>query len=104
MNLMMPITINQIEIEALVDTAAMVTLVDYSLISKQQLEDSKQMIQLIGIGKQAVYGKLIENVEVRLGKSKHYLDVCATDVEDKVLLGLDIIYGQKGILNLILSR
>jgi hypothetical protein len=42
-----------------VDTAAMVTLADYSMFTKQQLSESQEVVKLKGLGNQEVMGKLI---------------------------------------------
>jgi hypothetical protein len=51
-------------IKATVDTAAMITLADYRMFTKQQLSESQEFVKLQGLGNQEVMGKLIKNVYV----------------------------------------
>ena len=97
--LLMPVTFNGLKMDAIVDTAAMVTLADYSLFTEHQLKTSCDKMKLKGIGNQEVEGTLIKDVEISIGRSRVYWDVCATHLADKILLGLDFLSAQKGVLN-----
>jgi hypothetical protein len=71
-------------------TVAMVTLADYRMFTKQQLSECREFVKLQGLGNQEVMGKLIKNVEIKIGQLTILWDVCATKLTDTVLLGLDI--------------
>jgi hypothetical protein len=45
-----------------VDTAAMVTLADNSMFTKQQLSESQEVVKLKGLGNQEVMNKLCPDV------------------------------------------
>ncbi|CAC5424246.1 unnamed protein product [Mytilus coruscus] len=68
-NLLMPVIFNNIKIEVTVDTAAMVTLADYGMLTEQQLKKSSEKIRLKGLGSQEFEGKLIRDVTIQIGKS-----------------------------------
>ncbi|CAC5415621.1 unnamed protein product [Mytilus coruscus] len=78
----------------------MVTLADYGMFTEQQLKKSSEKIVLKGLGSQEGEGKLIRDVTIQIGKSTVVWDVCATKLTDKVLLGLDFLSSQKGVLYL----
>ena len=99
-NLVIPIKFNNNIIKATVDTAAMITLADNRMFTKQQLSESQEFVKLQGLGNQEVIGKLIKNVEIKIGKLTILWDVCATKLTDTVLLGLYFLSAQKGLVNL----
>jgi hypothetical protein len=94
-SLVIPIKFNNNIIKATVDTAAMITLADYRMFTKQQLSESQEFVKLQGLGNQEVMGKLIKNVEIKIGQLTILWDVCATKLTDTVLLGLDIFISSK---------
>ena len=57
-------------------------------------------MKLQGLGNQEVMGKLIRNVEIKIGQLTILWDVCATKLTDTVLLGLDFSSAQKGLVDL----
>jgi hypothetical protein len=85
-SLVIPIKFNNNIIKATVDTAAMITLADNRMFTKQQLSESQEFVKLQGLGNQEVIGKLIKNVEIKIGKLTILWDVCATKLTDTVLL------------------
>lgn len=44
-------------------------------------------------------GKLIKNVEIKIGQLTILWDVCATKLTDTVLLGLDLLSAQIGLVD-----
>ena len=94
-SLVIPITFNNNIIKATVDTVAMVTLADYRMFTKQQLSECREFVKLQGLGNQEVMGKLIKNVEIKIGQLTILWDVCVTKLTDTVLLGLDIFISSK---------
>jgi hypothetical protein len=91
----MPIQFYNNSIKATVDTAAMITLADHRMFTKQQLSESQEFVKLQGLGNQEVMGKLIKNVEIKIGQLTILWDVCATKLTDTVLLELDIFISSK---------
>jgi len=78
----------------------MVTLADYRMFTEQQLSESQEFVKLQGLGNQEVMGKLITNVEIKIGQLTILWDVCATNLTDKVLLELYFLSAQKGLVDL----
>jgi hypothetical protein len=58
------------------------------MFTKQQLSESQEFVKLQGLRNQEVMGKLIRNVEIKIGQPTILWDVCATKLTDTVLLGL----------------
>jgi hypothetical protein len=99
-SLVIPIKFNNNIIKATVDTADMITLADYRMFTKQQLSESQEFAKLQGLGNQEVMGKLIKNVEIKIGQLTILWDVCATKLTDTVLLGSYFLSAQKGLVDL----
>jgi len=99
-SIVIPLKFNNNIIKATVDTAAMVTLADYRMFTEQQLSESQEFVKLQGLGNQEVMGKLITNVEIKIGQLTILWDVCATKLTDTVLLGLYFLSAQKGLVDL----
>jgi hypothetical protein len=99
-SLVIPIQFNNNTIKATVDTADMITLADYRMFTKQQLSESQEFVKLQGLGNQEVMGKLIKNVEIKIGQLTILWDVCATKLTDTVLLGSYFLSAQKGLVDL----
>jgi hypothetical protein len=57
-------------------------------------------VKLQSLGNQEVMGKLIKNVEIKIGQLTILWDVCATKLTDTVLLGLDLLSAQKSLVDL----
>jgi hypothetical protein len=99
-SLVIPLKFNNNIIKATVDTVAMVTLADYRMFTKQQLSECREFVKLQGLGNQEVMGKLIKNVEIRIGQLTILWDVCATKLTNTVLLGFYFLSAQKGLVDL----
>ncbi|CAC5376680.1 unnamed protein product [Mytilus coruscus] len=73
----------------IVDTAAMITLVNEKLIPADN-EDS-ETVMLRGLGEQLVTGKIIKNTSLNIDGVNIQWDVCKVPLTDDVILGLDIM-------------
>ena len=93
--------INGIQTNAILDTAAMVTLIrdDYlaPLYSPEQLGP---VCVLTGIGADPVQGRIIYNVPITVGSQTFLHTVCVAPVKDPCLLGLDFMKATSSILDL----
>lgn len=78
--------------EAVIDSAAMVTLVQEghfrSILSPGKLG---QKCILSGIGSDAVHGQIVHNVPITVGTQTFLHTVCVAPIKDQCLLGLDFL-------------
>ena len=70
------------------------------MFTKQQLSESQEFVKLQGLGNQEVMGKLIKNVEIKIGQLTILWDVCATKLTDTVLLGSYFLSAQKDLVDM----
>ena len=86
---------------AVLDTAAMVTLVrdDYLTDFKTQGQMGPVCV-LTGIGTDPVHGRIMYNVPITLGSQTFLLTVCVAPVKDTCLLGLDFLSATASVLDL----
>lgn len=86
---------------AVVDTAAMMTLVNKKVFpGNNSFIITPQEISLKGLGQQKVTGQLFKNVECQIGLHSYTLDMCVVDMKDSVILGLDFLKAHKCIVDL----
>ena len=76
----------------------MIKLADETLFP--HITDDCEIVRLNGIGKQPVFGRLIKNVSITIGKCNISCDVCVIKMEDKLILGLDFLDACKAVVNL----
>ena len=87
--------------EAVVDSAAMVTLIrDDFLQSHFNPVELGPVCVLSGIGTNPVNGRLVHNVPITVGSQTVLHTVCAVPIKDVCLLGLDFMIATGTILNL----
>ncbi|CAC5397563.1 unnamed protein product [Mytilus coruscus] len=82
----------------IVDTAAMITLVNEKLIP-EDIERS-ETVTLRGLGEQLVIGKIIRNTLLNIDWLEIRWDVCKAPLTDDVILGLDILDTLGAVINL----
>ncbi|CAC5363461.1 C1QL [Mytilus coruscus] len=85
-------------VSMIVDTAAMITLVNTKLIPADN-EDS-ETVTLRGLGEQLVTGKIIKNTSLDIDRVNIQWDVCKAPLTDDVILGLDILNTLGAVINL----
>ncbi|CAC5381224.1 unnamed protein product [Mytilus coruscus] len=91
-------TIYDQNVSMIVDTAAMITLVNEKLIPADN-EDS-ETITLGGWGEQLLTGKIIKNTSLDIDRVNIQWDVCKAPLTDDVILGLDILDTLGAVINL----
>uniref|UniRef100_A0A8W8IJN6 Peptidase A2 domain-containing protein n=1 Tax=Magallana gigas TaxID=29159 RepID=A0A8W8IJN6_MAGGI len=85
-------------ISAIIDTAAMITLINESIIPDNQLATNE--LKLKGIGSQILHGRLIKGVAFAVGNLHISWDCCAVPIDDEMILGLDFLAAYHGIVNI----
>lgn len=96
-----PIVVQGHQTTAVVDTAAMVTLVNKKVFpGNNSFSITPQEISLKGLGQQKITGQLFKNVECQIGLHSYTLDMCVVDMKDSVILGLDFLEAHKCIVDL----
>lgn len=96
-----PIVVQGHQTTAVVDTAAMMTLVNKKVFpGNNSFDITPQEISLKGLGQQKVTGQLFKNVECQIGLHSYTLDMCVVDMKDSVILGLDFLKAHKCIVDL----
>ena len=87
--------------KAVLDTAAMVTLVrDDVLKSVRNPHDLGPTCVLKGIGPDPVHGRIVHNVPITVGTQTFLHTVCVAPVKDTCLLGLDFMVATASVLDL----
>ncbi|CAC5415897.1 unnamed protein product [Mytilus coruscus] len=91
-------TVFQQNASMIVDTAAMITLVNEKLI-REDIECSETVTQR-GLGEQLVIGKIMRNTLLNIDGLEIRWDVCKAPLTDDVILGLDILDTLGAVINL----
>lgn len=100
--LYVPCTVNNKTINAVIDTAAQVTVMNYELFESLKPKPLLQKdIILKGAGKNNIInGKIAEQVKLRIGPTEQRWDVVVGEIADSLLLGLDFLRAHNCIINL----
>ncbi|CAC5369559.1 unnamed protein product [Mytilus coruscus] len=91
-------TIYDQNVSMIVDTAAMITLVNEKLIPADNEES--ETVTLRGLGEQLVTGKILKNTSLDIDRVNIQWDVCKAPLTDDVILGLDILDTLGAVINL----
>ena len=103
-SLVIPVKINGIVTDTVVDSAAQVTVISNKL--KDTLPGCIEVsgeVKLKGIGgpQCSILAQLITGVEITLGTHSYKWSVYAADMEDPVLLGLDFLVSNKCVIDFV---
>ncbi len=100
MSLVVDIVVNGHQTEAVVDTAATITLVsDKFYSSLPQSGKSIGNVVLKGLADVPVNGKLVPNMNIRLGHRNYKWNVCVAPMSDNVILGIDFLKAYAGLVD-----
>ncbi|CAC5407103.1 unnamed protein product [Mytilus coruscus] len=102
-NLVLQITINGKQADALVDTAAQVTVINFDFAkSLNPAIEVKEPVILKGTGKDnSISAKYTDRVAIKIGKTETRWRVIVADITDPVILGLDVLQHIKAVINLV---
>jgi len=91
-----PVIIQGYKTTAVIDTAAMVSLVDENLfhsIGGNKVATKK--VKLKGLGQQDVIANLHSQIEITVGSKKYKTDIYVTPMVDNMILGLDFLHSHQ---------
>ncbi len=91
MSLVIDIVVNGHETEAVVDTAANVTLISESFFNSLPCHNTPlgKTVILRGISEHPMEGKLCDGLNIRIGHQTYQWNVCIAPISDNILLGID---------------
>ncbi|VDI00838.1 Hypothetical predicted protein, partial [Mytilus galloprovincialis] len=92
-NLVLQITINGKQADAIVDTAAQVTVINFDFAkSLDPAIEVKEPVILRGAGKDnSITARYTDRVAIKVGKTETRWRVIVADITDPVILGLDVL-------------
>ncbi|CAC5398292.1 unnamed protein product [Mytilus coruscus] len=102
-NLVLQITINGKQVDAIVDTAAQVTVINFDFAkSLNPAIEVKEPVILKGAGKDnSISAKYTVRVAIKVGKTETRWRVIVADITGPVILGLDVLQHIKAVINLV---
>jgi hypothetical protein len=86
-------------LNAVIDTAAMITLINERFIAPHKLV-SAELIKLKGLGSQIVHSRLLKDIGFEIGPLHVSWDCCAVPMEDEMIIGLDFLESNHGVINI----
>ena len=90
-NLVIPAKIANKEINAVIDTAAQVTVLSLDLAKELYPRRHFEQASLRGIGKQDVEARYYSDLHLQIGSNQYTAGLFAADIQDQMLLGLDFL-------------
>lgn len=99
-SLTIPATVNSNSVKAIVDTAAMITMVNKSIIELPMDNHQYERVLLKGIGPRPLVGQVVTDVDIVVGTKCVRWDVCVVDMTDSVILGLDFLNACNAVVDL----
>ncbi len=102
MSLVIDVIINGTPTEAVVDTAAMVSLISQSFFDTLRLEHSQtgETVILKGLSNIPIQGTFCENLNLRIGQQNVKWKVCVAPMTDNVILGIDFLKAHACLVDL----
>ena len=85
-------------VNMIVDTAAMITLVNEKLLPDNV--QPAEIVTLRGLGEQDVSGKIVKDTLLDIGGMKLLWNVCVVPLPDDIILGLDLLDTLGAVINL----
>lgn len=89
----LPIRIDQLEVSAVIDSAAQATVISSRVVQKmERTVRYTEGVKLKGIADGLIPGKLIKACPLTIGTGTYCWNVYEADIEDELLLGLDFMH------------
>lgn len=89
---------NSTPLKAIIDTAAMLTLVNKKHVETQS--ENHEVVKLKGIGGHTIMGFKLCKQKIQIGALSFTWDCCAVAMNDDIIIGLDFLEAHHGIVNL----
>ena len=101
-SMMVPVRFSDVEVVAVVDMAAQVTIMNHELRTKIGLQGSCDETVMLRNAKKdsAMQGYVWKHVGFQLGGRKYFCDIVEADISDALILGIDFLWEQKCKINL----
>ncbi|CAC5375552.1 unnamed protein product [Mytilus coruscus] len=101
-SLILNVKINGVDVDAVVDTAAQVTIISEKFMKKLQPPlELKSSVTLKGAGAEnKIKARYANRVSIRMGKTETKWQIIVADITDSLLLGLDILQHLKAVIDL----
>ena len=100
--LIIPADIDDIPCQAVIDTAAQVTVINEELY--QRLKSSSDVIEHVNLkdvtARNMIPAKLLKSVDIKIGSKCYPWNIYVANIADEVILGLDFLRAKQGIVNL----
>ncbi len=102
MSLVVDVTINGSATEAIVDTAAMVTLISEKYFRSLGCHNIQlgQNVLLKGLSNNPICGQFVNNVNIKLGPKIYSWNVCVAPMTDNIILGIDFLKAFSAVVDL----
>ncbi|VDI12072.1 Hypothetical predicted protein, partial [Mytilus galloprovincialis] len=101
-SLILKVKINGVDVDAVVDTAAQVTIISEKFMKKLQPPlELKSSVTLKGAGAEnKIKARYANRVSIRTGKTETKWQIIVADITDPVLLGLDFLQHLQAVIDL----
>ena len=90
-NLVVPVVIGSKCLNAVIDTAAQVSVVKNGLLTEFLSKKPYTSSNLQGIGKQKITAKKYDEINIQVGRTEYLLSIFTADIQDDMLLGIDFL-------------
>ena len=100
-NLVLPVKINGVTVEAILDTGAQITVISEELAKKARLPSrSGEPVYLKGVQDSVVRARSGGKARVAIGKTETKWHLIVAKITDDIIIGLDLLYHLKVVIDL----
>ena len=99
--MLIPITVRGITVDAVVDTASQVTLMNQEMAKMLGLPvTTGKQVKIRGIGEDIVHGYELKHLKMKIGANTYSWDILIASIKDKLILGLDFLKSVRAVIDL----